>query len=70
MNHVPRASFLTQSNRSAFFFNQSLGIRKEALGTRLSGHASLLSFQTQQEQTVLIWLEVGKAVARVRKKNI
>ena len=36
---------------------------------RLSGHTSLLSFQSQQEQTVFIRQEVGKAVARVRKKN-
>ena len=35
-----------------------------------SGHASLLMFQTQQEQTVFIWQEVGKAAARVQKKNI
>ena len=28
--------------------------RKEALGTRLNGHALLLDFQTQQEKTVLI----------------
>ena len=34
-----------------------------------SGHASLLSFQTQQEQVVFIWWEVGKAVAIVWKKN-
>ena len=34
-----------------------------------SGHASLLSFQTQQKQAVFIWWEVGKAVARVWKKN-
>ena len=54
INLVPRASFLTQYDWSAFFSNQSLCVRKEALGTRLSGHASLLSFQTQQEQTVFI----------------
>ena len=40
------------------------------MDTRLNGHASLLSFQTQEEQTVFIRQEVGKAVARVRKKNI
>ena len=34
-----------------------------------SGHASLLNFQTQQEQAVFIWQKVGKAVARVWKKN-
>ena len=61
INLVLSASFLMQSNWSAFFFNQLLCVRKEALGTRLSEHAFLLSFHT---------LEVGKAVARVRKKNI
>ena len=45
-------------------------VRKEAVGTRLSGHASLLSFQTQKEQAVFIRLKVGKVVARVRNKNI
>ena len=30
----------------------------------------MLDFKTQQEETVLIWEEVGKALARVRKKNI
>ena len=69
INLVPKASFLTQRDWSAFC-NQSLCIRKEALGTRFSGHATLLSFQTQQEQTIFIRLEVGKAVDRVRKKNI
>ena len=34
-----------------------------------SGHASLLSFQTQQEQAVFIWWEVGKAVAIVWKNT-
>ena len=43
---------------------------KEALGIRLSGHATMLSFQTRQEQTVFIQQEVGKAVARVQKKHI
>ena len=43
---------------------------KETLGMRLSGHATMLSFQTQQEQTVFIQWEVGKAVARVQKENI
>ena len=38
-------------------------------GNWLSGHASLLSFQTQQEQTVFIRWEVEKAVAGVQKKN-
>ena len=32
-----------------------------------SGHASLLSFQTQQEQTVLIQQEVEKTAAGVQK---
>ena len=40
---------------------------KKHQGMRLSGHASLLSFQTRREQTVLIQQEAGKAVARVRK---
>ena len=39
------------------------------MGTRLNRHASLLSFQTQEEQTVFIRQKVGKAVARVQKKN-
>ena len=54
----------------AFFSNQLLCVRKEALGTRLSKHALLLGFKTQQEQTALIWQGVGKTVARVWKKNI
>ena len=33
-------------------------------------HYCLLGFKTQQEQTLLIWSEVWKALARVRKKNI
>ena len=70
INFIPRASFLMQSDWSAFLSNQSLCIRKEVLGTRLSRHVSLLSFRTQQEQTVFIRYEVGKAVARARKKNI
>ena len=36
----------------------------------MSEHASLLSFETQQEQTVFVQYEVGKAVVRVQKKNI
>ena len=67
---VLRVSFLTQSDGLAFFSNQSLCVKKEVLGTRLSRHALLLGFQTQEEQTVLIWQVVGKAVARVWKKNI
>ena len=39
-------------------------VREEALGSRFSGHASLLSFQ---EQTVYIQQEIGKTVARVLK---
>ena len=35
-----------------------------------SGHASLLSFQTRQEQQVFIQWEVGKALARGQKKNV
>ena len=42
---------------------------KKALGMRLSGHATMPSFQTQQEQFSYS-KEVGKAVARVQKKNI
>ena len=42
-------------------------VRKEAMGTRFNEHASLLSFQNQQEQTVFILQEVRKTVARVRK---
>ena len=53
INLIPMASFLTQIDWSAFFSNQALCFRKEALGTKLIGYASLLSFQTQQEQTVL-----------------
>ena len=34
------------------------------------GHASLLRFQTHQEQTVFIRQEVGKTAAMVWKKNI
>ena len=34
-----------------------------------SVHASLHHFQTQQEQAVFIWQEVGKPVARVQKRN-
>ena len=37
------------------------------MGTRFNEHASLLSFQNQQEQTVFILQEVRKTVARVRK---
>ena len=71
ININPRASFLTQSDWSAFFYNQLFCIRKEALGTgEQSSVDMLLSFQTQQEQTVFIWQEVGKTVARVWKKNI
>ena len=70
INLLPRASFLRQSDWLAFFSNQSLCIRKETLGTSLSVHALLLSFQTQQERTVLVWYKVGKAVARVQKNNI
>ena len=56
--HQPRSQgFFPNAERliGPFCSNQSLCVRKEALGTRLSGHSSLLSFQTQQEQTVLIW---------------
>ena len=69
INFVPGAIYLTQSDWLAFFSNQTLCVRKEELATRLSGHVSLLSFQTQQEQTVFM-LEAGKTVATVRKKNI
>ena len=55
INLIPRNSFLMQIDWSTFLSNQSLCIRKEALGTRLSGHPSLLSFQTQHQQTVFIW---------------
>ena len=54
INLVPRVSFLMQGNWLTFFSNQSLCARKEALGMRLLGHASLLSFQFQQEQTVFM----------------
>ena len=67
---IPRASFLRQSDWLAFFSNQSLCIRKETVGTWLSVCALLLSFQTLQERTVLVWYEVGKAVGRVWKNNI
>ena len=41
------------------------------MGTEEQGSVGMhLSFQTQQEQTVFIWQEVEKAVARVWKKNI
>ena len=71
ININPRASFLTQRDWSAFFSNQLFCIRKEALGTEEQSSVSMhLSFQTQQEQTVFIWQEVGKTVARVWKKNI
>ena len=33
------------------------------MGTTFSGNTSLLSFQTQQEQTVIVQYKVGKAVA-------
>ena len=68
ININPRASFPTQSDWSAFFSNQLFCIRKEALGTGEQDSVGMhLSFQTQQEQ---IWQGVGKAVARVWKKNI
>ena len=41
INLVPRASFLTHSDWLAFASNQSLCVRKEALGTRFSRHALL-----------------------------
>ena len=66
INLVPMASFLTQSDWSAFFSNQSLCVRKEAMDTRLSEHASLLSFQTQEEQSFHM-IESRKVVARVQK---
>ena len=37
---------------------------------KLSGHASLFSFQTQQENTSFHTVEIGKPVARVQNKNI
>ena len=55
INLVPRASFLMQIDWLAFFSNHLLCIRKDELGARLSGHASLLSFQPQQEKTVFVW---------------
>ena len=71
ININPRASFLTQSNWSAFFSNQLFCIAKEAVRTGEQGLVGMhLSFQTRQEQTVFIWQEVGKTVARVWKKNI
>ena len=61
----PRASFLTQ-RLIAFFSNQLFCIWKEAVGTGVEGSVGmLLSFQTRQKQTVFIWHEVGKTVARV-----
>ena len=65
---IPSASFLIQSIWLAFFSNQSLCVRKEAQGARLSGHTSLLSFETQQDSFHMV--EVGKAVARLWKENI
>ena len=39
---------------------------KEAVGTGEQGSVGMhLSFQTRQEQTVFVWQEVGKTVARV-----
>ena len=39
---------------------------KEAVGTEEQGSVGMhLSFQTRQEQTVFVWQEVGKTVARV-----
>ena len=38
----------------SFLLQLIVCLRKEALGMRLSGYASLLSFQTQQEQTVFM----------------
>ena len=67
INFIPVAIFLMQSHQSAFFSNQSLCIRKEALGTRLSGHA-LFSNSTRTKSFHIV--EVGTAVARVQKKNI
>ena len=58
INLNPRASFLMKSIQLAFFSYQLLCIRKEALGIRLSGHASLLSFQTKQEQTDFVLVEL------------
>ena len=41
------------------------------MGTVEQGSVGMhLRFQTRQEQTVFIWQEVGKTVARVWKKNI
>ena len=71
ININPRAFFLTHSDWSAIFSNQLFSIWKEAVGTGEQGSVGMhLSFQTQQEQTVFIWQEVGKTVARVWKKNI
>ena len=71
ININPRASFLTQSDWSAFFSSQFFCIWKEALGTGEQGSVGMhLSFQSQQEQAAFIWQEVVKTVARVWKKNI
>ena len=71
ININPRASFLTQSDWSAFFSNQLFCIPKEAVRTGEQGSVDMhLSFQTRQEQRVFIWQEVGKTVATVWKKNI
>ena len=37
ISFIPRASFLMQANWLAFFSNQSLFIRKEALGIQAKG---------------------------------
>ena len=55
INLVPTAFVLMQSDLLAFFSNQWLCVKKEALGTRLSRHALLLGFQIQKEHTIWIW---------------
>ena len=61
INLVSSASFLLWSDWSAFFFNQSLCIRKEAPGTKLSGYPSLLSFQTETQS----WVKVCQIFLKV-----
>ena len=54
--HQPHSQgFFPNAEQLMGFLLQPIALHlEEALGTRMSGRASLLSFQTQQEETVFI----------------
>ena len=69
INLNPRASFLTQSDWSAFFSEQLFCVRKEALGTGEQDSVGMhLRFQTQQEQTVINDNSLGKLLVRIKPR--